>query len=240
MKLLINCLLTLTFTITAFPQNCKTGIIIKSDISNIRIFINDTLEFKDQFNIELETGVYNISVIEDSDRWNAKSFHKSFKLDSCEMKELKFNFLDEVLIDSYPQDVKVFSGDSLLGYTPLFLPQNFDKLILRKDGYAEKEINVEKQTTPEINVSLEFIGELKKESFFDKSISKILFGSMIVLGVTTAYYKIKADNSYDEYLRTGDIKLKEKTDQYDLISGITLGAAQINFGYLIYKIFTDN
>jgi hypothetical protein len=239
MKLLISWLQILTFTITAFPQNCKTGIIIKSDISNIRIFINDTLELKDQFNIELDPGVYDISVIEDSDRWDAKSFQQSFKLDSCEMRELKFSFLDEVLIDSYPQDVKVFSGDSLLGYTPLFLPQNFDKLILRKDGYAEQEINVDQQKA-QINISLEFIGELKKESFFDKSISKILFGSMIVLGVTTAYYKIKADNSYDEYLRTGDIKLKEKTDQYDLISGITLGAAQINFGYLIYKIFTDN
>lgn len=238
MKLLISIILVLSSAFT-FPQECKTGIKIFTDISNVRIFINDSLEYIHQSDIELEKGYYKISVLEDSDRWDTKSFHQSFQLDSCRIKEFKINFKDEVLIDSHPQDAKVFSGDSLLGYTPLFLSQKFDKLVLSKDGFAEKEILVDQQKK-QMQVSLDFIGELKKESFFDKSISKILFGSMIVLGVTTAYYKIKADNNYEEYLRTGDIKFKNRTDQYDLISGITLGAAQINFGYLIYKIFTDN
>lgn len=238
MKLLISFILVLSSVVT-FPQECKTGIKIITDITNIRIFINDSLEYIDQSYIELEKGYYKISVLEDSDRWDSKSFHQSFQLDSCRIKEFKINFQDEMLIDSNPQDAKVFSGDSLLGYTPLFLSQKFDKLVLSKDGFAEKEILVDQQKK-QMQVSLDFIGELKKESFFDKSISKILFGSMIVLGVTTAYYKIKADNNYEEYLRTGDIKFKNRTDQYDLISGITLGAAQINFGYLIYKIFSEN
>ncbi|MFO7525496.1 MAG: hypothetical protein R6W68_08590 [Ignavibacteriaceae bacterium] len=239
MKLLISLILIISSPVLVFPQECKTGIRIITDISNIRIFINDSLEYVNQFEIELEKGSYEISVLEDSDRWDAKSFHQSFQLDTCRVKDLSFSFKDELLIDSNPQDAKVFSGDSLLGYTPLFLSQKFDRLTLAKDGFAETEILVD-QHKKQLQVSLKFIGELKKESFFDKSISKILFGSMIVLGVTTAYYKIKADNNYEEYLRTGDIKFKNKTDQYDLISGITLGAAQINFGYLIYKIFSDN
>ncbi len=238
MKLLINIFILVLSLSSSFAQECETGIVIYSDVPGFIVTINDSLEFKDQNKIQLGEGFYNIKVKENSNRWNAKSFSESFQLDSCETKQQNFSFLSETLIDSDPQDAQVSVGDSVLGYTPLFLPYNFDRIVLRKSGYAEKEILID-QRISKINITLDFIGEVKKESFLDKSISKILFGSMIALGATSAYYKIKADNNYDEYLRTGDVKYKDKTSQYDLISGITFGLTQINFGYLIYKIFID-
>ena len=238
MKLLINIFFLISFPFSSFAQECETGIIINSDVPSFVVTINDSLEFNNQSKIQLGEGFYKITVKENSNRWNPKSFSDSFQLDSCETKQLNFNFLSETLIDSDPQDVQVIVGDSLLGYTPLILPGNFDRIVLKKSGYAEKEI-LNDQRMSKINVTLDFVGEMKKESFFDKSISKILFGSMIALGATSAYYKIKADHNYDEYLRTGDVKYKDRTSQYDLISGITFGFTQINFGYLIYKIFID-
>lgn len=239
MKFLINILLGIAIPVIAYSQECKSVLIIHSSIENVRIVINDSLEFKDQFEIELSSGDYRISILEDSDRWDAKSFHNSFTLDSCETMELSITFSHEVLIDSYPQDAKVLAGDSLLGYTPLLLHHTFRSVNLKKDGYAEKEITIDHNLS-KINASLEFIGQQDRENFLSKPIAKVLFGTMIALGATSAYYKIEADNNFDEYLKTGELKYKDRTEQYDLISGITLGLTQINFGYLIYKIFIDN
>lgn len=238
MRLLINILLSLAIPVISIAQECKSFLIIHSDIENIRVFINDSLEFKNQFEIELSSGEYNISILEDSDRWDAKSFHNSFNIDSCETMELSVKFSSEILIDSDPQDAQVLAGDSLLGYTPLLLPQNFSRITLKKNGYAGKEISID-QHQSKISASLEFIGKEEKENFLSKPIAKVLFGTMIAFGATAAYFKIQADNNFDDYLKTGELKYKDRTEQYDLISGISLGLTQINFGYLIYKIFID-
>jgi hypothetical protein len=222
-----------------YSQDCKSKLIINSEISNLRVFINDSLEYSNKYEFELDKGFYKISILEDSDRWNSRALNDSLFIDSCETKIINFYAVDDILIDSNPQDVQVFSGDSLLGYTPLIIPLKFDKLILKKEGFTEEVISLNENMT-KVTASLEFVGELKKENFFDKAISKVLFGSMIALGATSAYFKIKADDSYDNYLKTGDIKYKDRTDEYDLVSGVTLGLTQINFGYLIYKIFFDN
>ncbi len=239
MKFLISILFLTVISVQTFSQDCKTGIIVISDAANVRIFINDTLEFKDQFEFELDKGDYRISVLDDSDRWDSKSYTDSFILDSCEIKEIIVSFSDEFLIDSSPQDAGVFISDSLIGYTPLLLSQSINKITLKKSGFTEQEIILDNRRS-RIVASLDFVGEYEKEKFFNKTISKVLLGSMIALGAATAYYKIKADNNFDNFIRTGDPKYKKRTDEYDLISGVTLGLTQINFGFLIYKIFSDN
>ena len=44
---------------------------------------------------------------------------------------------------------------------------------------------------------------------------------------------------FDEYQIVGDPALLDQTDKYDLISGITFTALQINFGLIIYLFLTD-
>lgn len=239
MKSLIKIIFVFVLSISAYSQDCDSKLLLKTDISNFRVFINDSLEYKDQYEFELAKGFYNILVMEDSDRWNAGSFSDSFFIDSCETKELILQLSSDVLIDSEPLDVQVFAGDSLLGYTPIFIPKYFDTVTLKKIGYSEKEIVIDERFS-KMNASLDFIGEPKKENFFDKPLSKVLIGSMLVLGAASAYFKIKADNNYDEFLRTGDVSYKDRTNEFDMISGVSLGLTQINFGFLIYKIFFDN
>lgn len=223
----------------SFSQNCENKITILSDNNNFKVSVNDTLEIIGQNEIYLKRGFYNITVTESSSLWNKKSYSESFLLDSCQTKEIIFSISEQILIDSDPQDVMVFSGDSLLGFTPLRLSSDYEKLRLRKKGFADKDVEIDSLISS-VNVYLEYIGENKKENFFNTAASKILFGSMIALGATSAYFKIKADRKYDDYLRTGDVKFKDQTDKFDLVSGITLGLTQVNFGYLIYKIFFDD
>lgn len=77
------------------------------------------------------------------------------------------------------------------------------------------------------------------KSFFTSTTFKLLLGSAAVLGGVAAYYKIKADSKYDEYLKSKDVSMLNEVDRLDLISGISFGLLQINFGYLIYKFLTD-
>jgi hypothetical protein len=79
----------------------------------------------------------------------------------------------------------------------------------------------------------------KKEKFIDTPLFKILSASAIILGGITAYYKIKADKHFDEYLKSRDKDKLDKTKKYDLISGITLATFQINFGYVLLRFLLE-
>ena len=78
-------------------------------------------------------------------------------------------------------------------------------------------------------------GKEKEEEFVDSPWFKVLIGSAVALGVTSAYLKIQADQTYDQYLQERDKELLKKTERLDTASGITFGLLQVNFGILIYN-----
>ena len=88
-------------------------------------------------------------------------------------------------------------------------------------------------------ITLEYIGEEKGESFFEGTLFKVLVGSSVLLGASAAYFKLEADKKFDEYLITGDKKLLDQTNRFDVISGATFIAMQINFGFILYLFLTD-
>lgn len=144
----------------------------------------------------------------------------------------------ESLLNTNPQDVYVFHNDSLIGNTPLFAEKKLKYLTLKKDGYEEKNITLDELSSGKI-ISLNFIGANKEKSFFDRDIFKILTAGIVVLGGATAYFKLKADNKFDEYQYTGQNKYLDETRKYDLISGVTFTALQINFGLLLYYFLIE-
>ncbi len=85
----------------------------------------------------------------------------------------------------------------------------------------------------------EYMDKNKTENFFSSSTFKIMIGSAAVLGGVAAYFKIKADKKYDDYIQTKNRSTLDEVDRLDLYSGIAFGLLQINFGYLIYKFLTD-
>lgn len=126
----------------------------------------------------------------------------------------------------------------MIGYTPLFLSNNFQEIELRKNDYEKKIINPN-SILPGHAIDLNFIGSRKGKSFFEKDAFKILIGSIVVPGSTTAYFKLIANDKFDDYQTTGSQSSLNDTRKYDLISGITMGLLQINFGVLIYYFLTD-
>jgi hypothetical protein len=220
-------------------QDCKAKIFIRTDVENVKLFINDNLESEgNQFEIELEPGIYAISVIEDYKKWNAGRIEDTLRIIDC--SELTFNYElnKKLLLDSYPQNVYVRESDSLIGFTPMMLEKNIQTILLKKPGYEDKIIS-QQEIASGLKPEMRFIGQIKGESFYESTLFKLLVGTAIALGATTAYYKLEADKNFDEYQITGDPALLEQTDKYDLISAVTFVALQIDFGLILYLFLTD-
>lgn len=240
MKSFTKILLLILFTIPAINgQDCKSRLIIKTDLQLVDIFINDSLvSTSGYYDSELDNGLYKISVVENSDRWNSISILDSVDLSGCVTRTLDYRQENKVFLDTSPQDAYVFSEDSLIGNTPMFIERNIGDIKLMKPGYVEENIRLNDMAQQNL-VTLNSLQVPKEESFFYSTTFHILAATAVALGAFSAYYKLKADDSYDEYQFTGDQKLLDDTNRYDLVSGITFTALQINFGFIIYKFLTD-
>jgi len=228
----------LTLFANIFPQDCKGTIMINTDDPNSIIIINDSLKATGKTILTTEAGSYKIKAKRSVKSWDDIVFTDSLNLKCDEEKVFNYSFKSAILLQTDPYDAGVYNSDSLIGHTPLYIPFTSNNLILMKPGYETKIINpLEIQIG--MPVVLNFFGKTKKESFYEKSIFKYLMGGIVALGAVTAYYKIKADKKFEEYQITGEPALLNKTRQYDLISGITMGAMQINFGVLIYFFLAE-
>ncbi len=219
-------------------QDCKSNINIVTNDPHSVIFVNNRITGNGEARLKLKNGTYIISVIRDSLKWNSQAFADTLDLDSCIDKNLTYNFEPQVYLRTDPEDAYVFYGDSLIGHTPLFLSYDFENLKLMKKGYSEKTISLRKISTAK-PVQLKYNGEVYGKSFYQTPVFKYLIGGIVLLGATTAYFKIKADDKFEQYQLSGDGNLLSDTRKYDLISGIAFGALQINFGILIYYFLTD-
>ncbi len=241
MILFIKILFTLVISIAAnvFPQDCEVHLTIISDIENVYIFIDDSLAGTGKnINVILSKGRHKIVALENSDRWDSKTFIDSLNITDCNDTTLQYNFNKEVLLNTEPQDVYVFSNDSLIGYTPLLIPMELNNIRLEKNDFESKIISY---SDFGINkpVKLNYTGEYDDGNFFDKTLFKILIGTMVGLGVTTAYLKLEADDKFAEYKLTGDPALLDQTNRLDTLSAVTFVALQINFGAIIYLFLVD-
>ena len=231
--------LLIIFFSQTLAQDCKAKLKIITDTDEVNIYINNELAGNtDIFEAEVEIGNYIVRVTENSKKWNAKSFSDTIEVTDCSDLTLNYFFKDKILLDTDPQDVYVFSNDSLIGNTPVYLNQDFKSLVLEKPDYLSREITIDEINSNE-KIRLDFIGEENNGSFYESTIFKVLVGTAVALGAATAYFKLEADNRFEEYKITGDPELLNQTDRLDIISGVSFVALQINFGLIIYLFLSE-
>jgi len=236
----IKLLLTISlFPIALSAQDCKAKIIIQTDVENAKLFVNDNFESEgNNFEFELERGTYKISIVEDYKKWNAGRIEDTLTVIDCADLNFNYVFNNKLLLDSDPQNVYVRESDSLIGFTPMLLENNIQTILLQKSGYEDKIIS-QQEIAAGVKPELQFIGQVKDENFYESTLFKLLVGTAIALGATTAYYKLEADKNFDEYQDTGDPAALDQTDKYDTISAATFVALQIDFGLILYLFLTD-
>lgn len=221
--------------------DCKPELSVETDMNQAIIFINGRIAGKGELDSAVEKGKYVVTVKENIDSWNAKVFTDTILVYECREYSFNYKFNSLIYLKTEPQDVYIYRSDSLFGHTPIFINRSDfigNSFELRKPGYDNKVISLGDIENSSI-VKLNYIGKEYGKSFYEKDIFKILIGGIIILGGTTAYFKLKADEEFDNYQSRGSMRSLYATRRYDLISGISFAALQVNFGVLIYYFLFD-
>ena len=223
----------------AFSQDCKTNVLIKTKPDSINIFLNNNYIGKGFAKINLNKGKYKISAKESPVRWDAESISDTLNITGCgKDTAITLDLIKKVYLTTNPQDAYVYEHENLIGFTPLFVPLISDTLTLKKPGYLTKSLLISHKYS-DVVIKLDAISQPGHKNFFEGKAFKILAGSIVVLGAATAYFKLKADDQFNQYENTREPTLLNQTRRNDLISGITLGALEINFGILLYYFLSD-
>lgn len=215
-------------------EECTSVLNISTGDSSSVIFLNDSFVGTGHTSQEVKKGNYRILIKDEARKWGAQEIQDSVTIAQCGVtKNLSYSFKQTVFLRTIPDNADVYSRDSLLGSTPMSLYRNVARVEIKKTNYKPVFM-----TSGEIAqnpvVELEFMGKKPSESFFKTDMFKILLGTAVGLGTTAVYYKMKANDTYDQYNLTKDGALLDRTNRYDLYSGIAFGALQVNFGALIY------
>lgn len=231
-------ILVFTHSFTLAQDDCRSRVSVITNKPESVILLNGKPAGNGSAVFELAKGKYSIVVRQEKLEWNAQVFRDSVFINDCSVsKDLHYNFRDEVYLTTTPTNAGVFHNDSLIGYTPLYVDTPADEVEIRKSNYNAEKVTLNGNKYSVVN--LEYSGPKDEASFFKTNLFKILLGSALTLGGTAAYFKLKADDEYEKYKRTNEAAYLNRTDNYDLVSGIAFGALQINFGLLIYYFLTD-
>jgi len=233
-------LMTALLQTVSFGQDCEVSVSINSGSPTHTVLIDNDFAGKGDVNAILNLGTYEVKILENKLGWDTRTIIDTINLPDCdESYEFSYGFEDRVKLSTIPSDTYVFKADTLLGHAPMYLPDNFGELTISKSYYIPRvvESNMINNNQP---IELEFVGKDDKEYFADSKWFKILIGSAVVLGASSAYLKIQADQTYEQYLQDKDKELLKKTEKLDQASAVTFGLLQVNFGVLIYNFIFAN
>jgi hypothetical protein len=153
------------------------------------------------------------------------------------------------MVVSSPSGGEVSLGDSLLGTTPLILPEGSvalqAQLTVHKPGYEPAVACVAQARQGILSLPLVAQGEQGRThpSLIvapRSSLRLYLSGAGAILaGATAAYFKVKADDRNDSFLTTGDPALARERNHYDTASAVAFAVTQVSFGLFIMFLLSE-
>jgi hypothetical protein len=162
------------------------------------------------------------------------------------VRAVTFPFIYHVTSEPYGATVR-YDG-AVLGLTPLDLrlPSALALVTISKEGYQEESIPLTgdqreahvmlhaREVEPSTQPSAYLSGEQSKSTLP----IYITTGAAVLTGAAAAYFKIKADNYYDNYRLTGDEGSLSQVRRLDVASGITLAASELSLFTLTYFLLS--
>ncbi|MGK9475876.1 hypothetical protein [Melioribacter sp. OK-6-Me] len=227
----------LIVVINASAQQEFYEIKIISESPGVSIFVDNQFVGYDTISVKLNRGKHTILIFESPLIWNGMMIVDTIIVDESSSQTFNYQLPSVAVINSKPNDAIVRVNNKFKGYTPLrIFCFDEDVVSVSRNGIECKYSGVKDK----LNVNLEVLPERQKARFSSSTNFKLLMASSLLLGGIAAYFKLRADSIYEDYLRSGDNELYEKVNRYDIYSGIAFGLLQINFGYLFYKLLTED
>jgi hypothetical protein len=198
--------------------------------------------------LKVSAGMHIFTFIPSSRRWTDLAVVETLTIAPGDVLIHTVSPRRMVQVTSEPQGASVISGDSVVGTTPLFLDEiAFGKrLRISKPGFRPVDVSPEETQTlthsvlipdgslpePALGPAPLLIGEPSMTSVY------ITTAATVVAGVSAAYFKIKSDGYYSDFLRTGDRALIDRVHHNDVAAGVSLAISQIGIGVLTYLLLS--
>ncbi len=225
------------------------GISVRSDVDSSIVIIDGTIVGKSPVTIDsLSSGLHEVRLLHpDLENWFAPVIVDSVNLLPGEDRDLVYRFDRLYNIRSDPSGAEVLVDGKLVGTTPLFMEarDNDSLMMVRKRGFGTSVIDPARAERGVVDVKLEPITSGGGEPLLIEPAERpvlplILSGaSSILAGGFSAYYKVKADEVYQEYLLTGAPAKLAATRKLDNVAGIALGASQIYLALFSYLLLSQ-
>lgn len=226
----------LLIPLSLFSQSKKIEII--TNVESSLIFINENLIGNGRIETEIKPGEHCVEIFESDRIFNPQKITDNIFVNDDSPNVYEYNFNEKIILNSNPHDAFISDDSSIIGKTPLAFVPRSDEYKIFKNGYAPISMPVD-ELKPITNIELKFTGIEPSVKFIDTFWFKALYGSAVAFGASAAYFKMKADDSYDTYLETRDKGYLDDTDRYDVFSAAAFALLQINFGVLIYYFVFD-
>ena len=180
--------------------------------------------------------------------WFADPLEDTVVIREGEHRILRYALHTKYFLTTTPFGADVVLGDSVIGETPFIAATGLARreLVLKKPGYEPMIVTLSSQ--PIISTSLTRVWQKEERpSYFVESSETgsnttglYISGAATVLsGVAAAYFKVKADDRYQQYASTGNAHFLSQTHRLDTAAGISIALTQISLGLFTYLILSQ-
>jgi hypothetical protein len=243
--------MTVVFSVHAFAGGDSTNV-SKSAISIAssriaRVFVDGDSIGSTPLTFNVLPGKHVLRLVPEDDvqSWAADPLADTIIVTANAPQSLSYTFKSKLFLNSQPTGAAVYALDSLLGTTPLIITSSHLTFTFRKEGFEESTVALTEPKNITVNLKRAWQSGADSSIFREpeatrSSLRLYLAGTTTILaGAASAYFKVKADNSYESYLRTGNQTQLSDTERYDTAAGIAIAATQISLGLFTYFILSE-
>lgn len=222
---------------------------IQANVESARVFLDADSVGVTPLTIPAVTpGYHCVKIVPpNAESWLSEPIVDSILVQPRTAQTLHYSFTQKTLILSSPSGAEVFLKDSLVGTTPLVIKTVFPSFKLKKQGFEEADIEIASAKSGIVSTQLKkvWLSGAEESIFRDSeengsSLRLYITGATTILaGAASAYFKVRADNSYSQYVRSGDPSQLSEVNRLDTAAGIALVATQMSLGLFTYFILSE-
>ncbi len=236
-------------TADTLGQTSTTSISIDTNPQGAVVFINgDSVGISPVTVTGIPAGKVRIRILPpDFKNWLAEPVIDSLSIQEGTTVSRSYGLARKHLILTSPSGAQVLLGDSVVGLTPLVIRGDWKHMEVRKKGYASAPLDgiMPERGIISLNLKESWDGEPSESPIISSdedgsSLRLYLSGAATILsGATAAYFKVKADNKYSDYLRSGSNSALDEVNRLDTAAAIALVATQVSMGLFTYFILSE-
>ena len=245
----VVCLCCHAHMFSQIPSIPGSRLTVSSSVPGKVVYIDSVEAGRTPFTATVDSGKHTVCLVP-GDRLDWGRYHecRTIHLDPSNDSEVFFVVPLQMEILSDPYGAEVRYRDSIIGTTPCMFTTFSSKgsITLSRGGLEDLVMVFDSSTALLYGKLTGRVGSIDQANLYleaeraGNTASIVIAASSAVLtGAGAAYFKIRADNLYNDYRTTGDARSLYEVRQLDVLSAISLAASQVSLTLLIYFLVSN-